>query len=224
MSLLTVRDVLSPDEVHEITDRLAAGEFVDGSFTARNASAALKLNQELQTDDTRKQLATSVINALNRSDTIRTHAYPNRFSYPIFSRYQEGMYYDYHTDSAILNWGHPNAVRSDLSCTVFLSEPDSYEGGELTVHAGTEPIQLKLPAGSAAIYPTSSLHRVETVTRGERLAAVLWIHSYVRDPARRDILAKCNDLIERLSAKDLSDEATLASNVLHDLLRQWAET
>ena len=115
-------------------------------------------------------------------------------------------------------------MRSDLSCTVFLSEPDSYEGGELTVHAGTEPIQLKLPAGSAAIDPTSSLHRVETVTRGERLAAVLWIHSYVRDPARRDILAKCNDLIERLSAKDLSDEATLASNVLQDLLRQWAET
>lgn len=224
MSLLTVRNVLSRDEVREITDRLAAGEFVDGSLTVRNASAALKLNQELQTDDTRKQLATSVIDALNRSDTIRTHAYPSRFSYPIFSRYQEGMYYDYHTDGAILNWGHPNAVRSDLSCTVFLSEPDSYEGGELTIHAGSEPIQLKLPAGSAAIYPTSNLHRVETVIRGERLAAVLWIHSYVRDPARRDILAKCNDLIEQLSAKELSDEACLASNVLHDLLRQWAET
>ncbi len=224
MSLLTVRDVLTHDEVREITERLGASEFVDGSLTSRNAAANLKLNQELQTDETRKQLAVKVIDALNRSDTIRTHAFPNRFSYPIFSRYEEGMYYDYHTDGAILNWGHPNAVRSDLSCTVFLSEPDDYDGGELTIHSGSEPIQFKLPAGSAAIYPTSNLHRVETVTRGERLAAVLWIHSYVRDPARRDILAKCNDLIERLSAKDLSEDACLASNVLHDLLRQWAET
>ena len=224
MSLLTVRDVLSHDEVREITDRLAAGEFIDGSITTRNAPATLKLNQELQADDTRKQLATSAIDALNRSDAIRTHAYPNRFFCPIFSRYQEGVYYGYHTDGAIPNWGHPNAVRSDLSCTVSLSEPDSYDGGELTIHAGSKPIQLKIPAGSAAIYPTPNLHRVETVTRGERLAAVLWMHSYVRDPARRDILAKCNDLVERPGAKDMNDEATLESNVLHDLLRQWAET
>jgi PKHD-type hydroxylase len=224
MSVLTVCDVLTRDEVGEITEQLAAGEFVDGSLTTRNAANNLKLNQELQTDETRKRLAVEVIDALNRSDTIRTHAFPNRFSYPIFSRYQEGMYYDYHTDGAILNWGHPNAVRSDLSCTVFLSEPDAYGGGELTIHSDSEPIQLKLPAGSAVIYPTSNLHRVETVTRGERLAAVLRIHSYVRDPSRRDILAKCNNLIEGLQAKERADEANLASNLMHDLLRQWAET
>ena len=222
--MLTVPDVLTREEVREITEQLAAGEFVDGSLTARNAATNLKINQELQTNETRKRLATKVVEGLNRSEMIRNHAFPNRFSYPIFSRYGEGMYYDYHTDSAILNWGHPNAVRSDISCTVFLNEPDDYDGGELTIHTGSEPIQLKLPAGSAALYPTSNLHRVETVNRGERLAAILWIHSYVRDESQRQVLGKCSELADRLRANEQIEDSTLASNVLHDLLRMWAET
>lgn len=221
--MLTVRDLLPPESVSAIRDALAQAQFVDGNATTFGASSNLKRNLELVPDATRETLGKMVLEAVAGHPIVQHTILPQRYSFPIFSKYREGMHYDFHTDAAILNSGRPGAMRTDLSCTVFLSDPESYEGGELTILADARESRIKLPAGSAVVYSTSDLHRVEPVTRGERLAAVFWIQSHIRDEAQRRIFAKLNGLAEALRAKSLKDEARQASNVLHDLLRMWAQ-
>jgi PKHD-type hydroxylase len=141
----------------------------------------------------------------------------------VFSKYLPGMYFDFHTDAAILNLGLPSALRTDLSCTIFLSEPSSYDGGELTVQGPSGTTQWKLPVGSALLYRTSELHRVETVTRGVRIASVLWLQSHVRDWAQRELIARlnaaCQSLVRRGAEKS---EIDAVSSSIHDLIRMWA--
>ena len=221
--MIIIPELLSADQAGMIAARLESGQYCDGNATTGNAGAELKRNLELAPDAMRKQLGEQVLQAVRAHGEIASTAFPANFSFPMFSRYDEGMYYDFHTDAAIMNMGTQNPVRTDISCTIFLNDPESYDGGELTVKNASGPLQAKLPAGHAVLYCTSDLHRVETVTRGVRLAAVFWIQSHVRDPARRTILMRLNELCRRLAERGLPKaEQDLASRAVHDLLRMWA--
>ena len=222
--MITIENVLDAPTVQSILHALGEGEFVDGNRTTSNAGATLKKNLELAPDKRREQLGNVVLQAVQGNPEIANWAYPARYSFPMFSRYEEGMYYDFHTDAAIINLGRPTAVRTDISCTVFLSDPEGYEGGELVIEAHQGTSRVKLPAGHAALYPTSDLHRVETVTRGARVAAVFWIQSYLRDDAKRGVLCKLNQLTNALLEQGVpARERNLASSAMHDLLRMWAD-
>lgn len=221
--MITIDNILSADQVATIMATLETGEFEDGRRTTQKGSDELKRNLELKPDATRARLGKMILQAVQGNAEVNAYAFPSKFSFPMFSRYEPGMYYDFHTDAAIMNLGHPSAVRTDLSCTVFLSEPDSYDGGELTIESPSGTKQLRLPAGSAALYPTTNLHRVEEVSHGARVVAVFWIQSYVRDETQRQILLKLNRLCQDLSQNGAgSHEQNLASSTVHDLLRMWA--
>ena len=221
--MIVIPELFSTTQAETIAATLESGQFCDGNATTGNAGAELKRNLELVPDTTRKQLGEQVLQAVRTHGEIATTAFPANYSFPMFSRYDEGMYYDFHTDAAIMNMGTQNPVRTDLSCTIFLKDPESYDGGELTVESLDGRQQIKLPAGHAALYCTSDLHRVETVTRGVRLAAVFWIQSHVRDPVQRTILMRLNQLCRRLDERGLPKaEQDLASRAAHDLLRMWA--
>jgi PKHD-type hydroxylase len=215
--------LLAPDLVSGVLAGLADDDFQDGNRTVANAGTRLKNNLELRAGASRERLGRQVLLAVQASPVVQTVALPARYSFPMFSKYVPGMYYDFHTDAAILNLGLPSALRTDLSCTIFLSDPDSYDGGELTVRGPTGTSQWKLPAGSAVLYRTSDLHRVETVTKGERIAAVLWIQSHVRDAAQRDVLVRLNTACQSLSRRpEEKTETDLISSSIHDLIRMWA--
>ena len=221
--MIIIPELLSTTQAETIAATLESGQFCDGNTSTGNAGAELKRNLELVPDTTRKQLGEQVPQAVRTHGEIATTAFPANYSFPMFSRYDEGMYYDFHTDAAILNMGTQNPVRTDISCTIFLKDPESYDGGELTVESLDGRQQIKLPAGHAALYCTSDLHRVETVTRGVRLAAVFWIQSHVRDSAQRTILMRLNQLCRHLDERGLPKAAQdLASRAVHDLLRMWA--
>ena len=226
--MIVIPELLSAEQAGTIAATLDGGQFNDGNATTGNAStgnasAGLKRNLELAADATRKQLGETVLGAVRAHEIFATTAFPAKYSFPMFSRYETGMYYDFHTDAAIMNMGGHNPVRTDLSCTIFLHDPDSYSGGELTVEGPHGRRQVKLPAGHAVIYDTSDLHRVEAVTQGARLAAVFWIQSHVRNAARRAISMRLNGLCRRLadSGSPKSDQ-DLAARTVHDLLRMWA--
>jgi len=223
MKMIVIPELLSPSQAGMIAATLENGQYCDGNATTGNAGTELKRNLELAPDATRKQLGEQVLQTVRAHGEIASTAFPVNFSFPMFSRYDEGMYYDFHTDAAIMNMGTQNPVRTDLSCTIFLKDPESYDGGELIVESSGGRRQIKLPAGHAALYSTSDLHRVDTVTRGVRLAAVFWIQSHVRDPAQRAILMQLNQLCRHLQERDLPKaEQDLASRAVHDLLRMWA--
>lgn len=221
--MIIIEDILSADLVTAIVSALETGKFNDGSATTANAGESLKNNLELAPDKTREQLGKAVLAALQQNMNVTVNAFPSAFSFPMFSRYEPGMYYDFHTDAGIINMGTPNAVRTDMSCTIFLSDPASYEGGELTVRSDDGERSIKLAAGSAALYGTGDLHRVEEVTRGARIAAVQWIQSYVRNADQRRILARLAKVSDRMSALGLEKKDTdEVSRTLHDLLRMWS--
>ena len=221
--MIVIPELLSAAQAGEIAAALESGQFNDGNATTGNAGAGLKHNLELAADTTRNELGELVLGAVCAHDTFATTAFPAKYSFPMFSRYEAGMYYDFHTDAAIMNMGGHNPVRTDLSCTIFLQDPDSYGGGELTVEGPEGRRQVKLPAGHAALYNTSDLHRVEAVTEGARLAAVFWIQSHVREAAHRAVLMRLNDLCRRHADNGLAKaDQDLASRTVHDLLRMWA--
>ncbi|HMB75765.1 MAG TPA: Fe2+-dependent dioxygenase, partial [Kiloniellaceae bacterium] len=183
----------------------------------------VKRNEQLRGDsENAKALKTQVLKALERNATFRQVALPRKVRPPLFSRYSPGMTYGRHVDDALM--GPKRADRTDLSVTVFLSAPDSYEGGELEIETPFGPQSVKLPAGAAVVYPASSLHAVAPVVEGERLAAVTWVQSLVRDPARREVLydlALVRDHLNR--ADNESDAAERAFKTYSNLLRMWAE-
>jgi len=170
--MIIIEDILNAEQVATIMGALEAGNFNDGRATTANAGERLKNNLELAPDKTREQLGKMVLGALQQNMAVTVNAFPARFSFPMYSRYEPGMYYDFHTDAGLINMGTPTAVRTDLSCTVFLSDPDTYDGGELTVRTDEGERSVKLPAGSGALYSTGDLHRVEEVKSGARIAAV----------------------------------------------------
>ncbi len=169
-----------------------------------------------------KEVKAAVLAALKRNQTFQRAALPRTIRPPLISRYQAGMSYGLHVDDAMM--GSRVKERSDISVTVFLSDPGDYEGGDLVMNSPFGAQEIKLPAGHAVVYPSSTLHKVAPVTRGERLAAVIWVQSQVRDPARREILYDVYRMRETLARIDPeSEEADLAFKTSANLLRMWSE-
>ncbi len=220
--LLCLTAVLTQDEILSIRGALANAEFVDGKATAGFRARRVKENEQLRKGDEPREVDNLVLEALRRHGPFAAAAIPNRIHAPLFSRYRPGMRYGAHTDDALMNKRNP--LRADVALTVFLSEPLDYDGGELVIQTNFGPQEVKLPAGDAVIYPASSVHHVAEVTRGERLAAVTWVQSHVRDPARREVL---HDLlaVRKLLARQMADapETDLAFKTYSNLLRMWAE-
>jgi PKHD-type hydroxylase len=224
--LLQVPQVLGKDELTRFRARLAAAAWVDGNVTSGHQSAQAKKNQQLAEDCAEaRELGEAVLAALARNQLFFSAALPKQVFPPLFNRYAEGMTFGAHVDAAIRAHA-PSRVRlrTDLSATLFLSAPEEYEGGELVVEDTYGTHSAKLAAGDLVLYPASSLHRVNPVTRGARLASFFWVQSMVRDDAQRTLLFDLDSAIMRLT-RDAPGHASLVSlvGVYHNLLRMWAE-
>jgi PKHD-type hydroxylase len=222
--LLSIPNLLNPAQLDKLREILADGRFVDGKLTAGFAAARVKQNEELgQAPELYQRLIRILMPCLGHNERFRFGALPHRVADPIFARYRPGMTYGDHVDDPIMGSGGPR-FRTDVSMTVFLNPPEDYDGGELTIRTSFGERQVKLPAGDAVLYPSSSLHRVAEVTRGERLVALTWIQSYVRDPARRELLYELNLAREHLLKEAPEAEHTgLVDRSYSNLVRMWGE-
>jgi PKHD-type hydroxylase len=222
--LLHIPKVLTADELATMRRSLDAADWTDGRETAGVQGAQVKRNEQLpDASPLRAELSALVQRALDRSPLFFAAALPLRILPPRFNRYQGGGTYGFHIDGAVLRAGSGH-VRSDVSCTLFLSEPGEYDGGELVVSDTFGEHKVKLPAGDMVIYPSSSLHQVTPVTRGARLASFFWVQSMVRDDAERRMLLEMDTSIETLRRSGADAAAVLRlTGVYHNLLRRWAE-
>ena len=225
--LIAIPDVLDAAGVARLRGLIDAGEWVDGNVTSGPQAALAKRNEQLR-DDTpaAREAAALVLDALGKSPLFVAAALPLKVFPPLFNRYAGGQDFGLHVDNAIrLQRGSDFRIRSDLSATLFLADPASYDGGELVIeHAfGTEAV--KLPAGHLILYPASSLHRVTPVTRGTRVASFMWLQSMVRDEAERRILFDLDRGVQAVVAdKGNADPAAIQlTGVYHNLLRRWAD-
>jgi PKHD-type hydroxylase len=220
---LPIPKILKDTEVREIRERLAKASFADGAATAGKQARRVKQNEQVPRGSAlAKELGKVVLDALRRNGSFISATLPCRITEPMFNRYAGGMRYGSHVDNAVMY--QPQPLRSDISITVFLSEPGEYEGGELLIDEIAVRQKVKLPAGSAIIYPSTSLHRVEPVTRGERLAAIIWVQSLVRDPGQRRVLFDLDRATQAVQKKSPdAPEGQLLSASYHNLLRMWAE-
>ncbi|WP_295915532.1 Fe2+-dependent dioxygenase [uncultured Xanthomonas sp.] len=229
--LLHIPDILSADEVARFRQALETADWVDGRETVGAQGAQVKRNLQLADASPLKQeLGQAVLSALARSPLYFAAALPLRTIPPRFNRYSGGGSYGLHVDGAVMAQAATAAqpaltVRSDLSCTLFLSAPEEYDGGELLIHDTYGEHEVKLPAGDLILYPSSSLHRVAPVTRGARMASFFWVQSLVRDAGRRQTLFDLDTAIQALTASGADAAALLRlTNVYHNLLRDWSET
>jgi PKHD-type hydroxylase len=222
--LLAINGVLNEAQLAKVRDVLGQARFQDGRLTAGRAAGRVKNNEELAADAQVLQLVTRIVmSALGHSPDFRNAALPHRVAELIVARYQPGMTYGDHVDDPIMGTTGPR-FRSDVSMTLFLNPPDSYDGGELVLRTPFGDRQVKLTAGDAVVYPSSSVHQVAPVTRGERLVVLTWIQSYVRDAARRELLFELNRAREHLLATDPDgDAAKQVDRSYANLLRMWAE-
>jgi PKHD-type hydroxylase len=222
--LLTIPDLLNRAQLAKIHQVLRDAPFVDGRLTAGHAAARVKNNLEMEADPERMRLLIRILMAsLGHNETFRSGALPHRVADPIFARYEPGMTYGDHVDDPIMGTSGPR-FRTDVSMTIFVNAPETYEGGELVIRTSFGEKGIKLPAGHAVIYPSSSLHRVAPVTRGERLVALTWIQSYVKDPAQRELLYDLNLARERLLKEAPGTETTgCVDRSYANLVRMWAE-
>ena len=216
--LFQIPNILSADELQQLRETLAKAEFVDGKATAGWYAKQVKHNQQLKRS-AGQELETIVKNALNRHPLFQTAVRPRQIHSLRFSRYSVGMSYGTHADNAMMgSW------RADVSFTLFLSEPSNYEGGELVIEGPDDEQTYKLAAGSILVYPSSTLHRVNEVTAGERLVTVGWVQSLIRNPAQRELLFDLDTVRRSLFAQHgKTVEFDLLSKSVSNLLRQWAE-
>ena len=220
--LICIPDIVTPAEARQLRDRVLQLKFVDGSATAGVYARTVKRNQQLENSPETQKLQEFVMQALMRSVEFERFAFPRNMKPIMFSRYEPGMEYGTHVDNAVMSGRPP--VRSDVSLTLFLSEPDTYDGGELTIQTLTGEEQIKLPAGSIVTYPSSTLHRVAPVTRGVRVAAVTWVQSMIRDPSCREILFDLEATRRSIfETQGKTREFDLISKCFANLMRKWAE-
>lgn len=227
--LLRIPQAISAEQLHQLRQRLqgATTEWVDGRVTAGTQGAPVKRNQQLAEDSKlAHELGDVILAALERNPLFISSTLPN-LVYPLmFNRYEGGMTFGEHIDNAVrLLPGTGIKIRTDISATLFLSESQDYDGGELVVQDTYGTQSVKLPAGDLIVYPASSLHRVTPVTRGVRLASFFWVQSLIRDDGQRTILFEMDQAIQRLNASRADEIAcTQLTGCYHNLLRQWSET
>ena len=224
--LLQIPEVLSAEQILGGRKVLESNDWVDGRITAGHQSAHTKDNQQLPEDnEDAQQLGNTILQALERNPLFMAAALPLKVFPPLFNRYQEGQSFGNHVDNAVRQvTGTPHRVRTDLSATLFFSNPDEYDGGELVIEDTYGVHSVKLPAGHLILYPASSLHHVRPVTRGARLASFFWIQSMVRDDGERALLFDLDVAIQRLIS-DVPEHPSVVelTSLYHNLLRRWAD-
>ncbi|RJG55588.1 Fe2+-dependent dioxygenase [Sphingobium terrigena] len=226
--LIAIPDLIDAAGVAAIRALIDGAEWVDGNVTSGPQSALAKRNLQLPEEaQAAKQAGQMVLDALGRSPLFIAAALPLKIFPPLFNSYAGGQAFGVHVDNAVrIQAGTGFRVRSDLSITVFLEQPDAYDGGELTIETNFGVQSVKLPAGHAVLYPSSSLHRVEPVTRGRRVASFFWLQSMVRDDAARQILFDLDRSVQELGGTlgQQHGEVIRLTGIYHNLLRRWAES
>lgn len=223
--LLHIEGVLTAEQVTLCRKALSAGDWVDGKVTAGEQSARAKRNLQVPEDSAvARELGDLILGALGRNPQFVAAALPLRVFPPLFNRYDAGMAFDTHVDNAI-RFAGPVRFRTDLSATLFLTDPDDYEGGELIVEDAYGEHAVKLPAGDLILYPASSLHRVAPVTRGSRWASFFWAQSMVRSDEQRTLLWNLDNAIQALTLKvgQADPEVISLAGTYNNLLRMWTE-
>lgn len=224
--IIAIPNVLSAAQVIEARQLLDSTEWVDGRITAGHQSARAKENQQLPEDSPiARKLGEIIVAALERNPLFVSAALPAKIFPPLFNRYASGHSFGIHVDNAVRQIrGTPHRVRTDLSATLFLSAPDEYDGGELIVEDTYGPHSIKLPAGHMVLYPASSLHKVQPITRGARVASFFWVQSMVRSDADRALLFDLDLAIQGLNREQAQHpSAVQLTGVYHNLLRRWAD-
>lgn len=228
--LISIPDVLSPEQVREARQILDSTDWVDGKVTAGHQSAKAKDNQQLsENSPAARQLGDMILTALAQNSLFMSAALPKTVFPPLFNRYAGGQSFGTHVDNAIRQFpGQAQRIRTDLSATLFFAEPDEYDGGELCVEDTYGVQRVKLPAGHMVLYPSTSLHHVTPVTRGARVSSFFWLQSMIRSDEQRTLLFDLDLAIQRLNSELPNEDAAEKSavqltGVYHNLLRQWAE-
>ncbi|OWG14727.1 PKHD-type hydroxylase [Delftia sp. K82] len=225
--MLHIPDVLTRQQVTAIRTAIDAADWVDGRATAGSQGARVKRNRQLPEDSpVALEQGRIIEQALAANALYFSAALPARTMSPLFNRYADSETYGLHVDGAARRLpGAQQWMRTDVSCTLFLCDPEDYDGGELVVVDTYGTHEVKLPAGDLILYPSTSLHRVEPVTRGERVCSFFWAQSMVRDDTRRAMLFEMDQTIQRLREKlGETDETLSLAGQYHNLLRMWAET
>lgn len=224
--LIEIASLFTPDEAQAMRQALLERPWVDGKVTAGQRSVREKYNRQLAEDDELGiRLGERILKRLSDNALFMSAALPKRIYPPLFNRYGGGEAFGFHIDNAIRGIkGVRERVRTDLSATLFLADPNTYDGGELVIRDTFGEHSVKLPAGHMVLYPGTSVHKVNPVNRGERVAAFFWIESLVREDSQRSLLLDMDVAIQRLSAQQADDDSLLQlSGVYHNLLRRWSD-
>ncbi|WP_133469674.1 Fe2+-dependent dioxygenase [Paraglaciecola marina] len=225
--LVKIPSVLTKEQVKEIKSIMLDADWTDGNVTAGYQSSQAKNNLQLpENSEAAHKLGDMILLALSRNNQFMSAALPNKIFPPLFNCYQGGHSFGTHVDNAVRQVpGTPVKVRTDLSMTLFISEPEEYEGGELIIEDTYGSQSVKFSAGDMVLYPSTSLHRVTPVTKGRRLASFFWLQSMIASDERRSILYNMDMAIQGLREKvQDSPEIVKLTGVYHNLLRQWAQT
>jgi PKHD-type hydroxylase len=222
--ILCIGDVLSATELRQVANLLSGAEFVDGTLTAGWNARLVKNNRQLPKGSLQqRKIQEFIFAALERNLLFQMAARPKVVHPILVSRYEVGMSYGIHTDDALMAT-QQQLMRSDISFTLFLSSPEEYEGGDLMIESTEGERGYKLPAGAMILYPSSTLHRVKTVTKGIRLAAVSWVQSLIRDPQEREILFDLQTVRQQMFEESgKTRNFDLISKVYANLLRKWSD-
>jgi len=222
--LLAIADVLSQDQLEKVHEILQDAHYVDGRLSAGTTARKVKKNHELPADSKlQNQLNNIVMNSLYNHPLYQAAVLPHRQATPFYARYEPGEAYGQHVDDPVMGPAQ-GRYRTDVSTTLFLNNPEDYDGGEIVIQSQTGEQAIKLPAGSAITYPSGSLHRVAEVTRGTRLVAVTWAQSMVRDAEKRELLFNLYKSRDALQKKYPDDqEVVKIDHTYINLVRMWAE-
>lgn len=221
--LITIPSILPPERLQSVYSILKDAPFVNGSLSAGSAAKRVKNNEEVAMNATQiNQLNNIVMGSLVANPQYKSAALPHRIAAPFYARYTEGMEYGDHVDDPVM--GGADRYRSDVSITIFLSKPEDYDGGELVINTSFGEQKVKLNAGDAVMYPSSSLHHVNPVTRGERLVAVTWVQSMVRSAEQRELLYRLNTARENLLSNSPESQESKDVDICYaNLVRMWSE-
>lgn len=226
MWFMRVEKLLSAEQLKTLDELIAKSTFVDGKLTAGRMARQVKKNEQLdrrEIDETIKDIDQLLLGAIHANTQIRAAAVPARIAPPLIARYDVGMTYGFHSDNPIIPTSN-GPVRTDVSITIFLSNPNDYEGGVLEVETTAGRIGFKLPRGDAIMYPSGEIHQVSPVTKGERRVAVTWIQSRIADARKRGIIYDVGRMVELITKGDVqSPQSLLAGKVHGDLMRMWAD-
>lgn len=224
--LLTVPDLLSADQVRQCRTALDATDWVDGRVSAGYQGSRVKDNRQLpENSPTAHQLGDLILSALERNPLFISAVLPSVVYPPMFNRYEGGQSFGDHIDNAVrLLPGSGRKLRTDVSATLFLTDPDEYDGGELLIEDTYGAHSVKLPAGHMILYPSTSLHRVTPVVKGARIASFFWVQSMIRDDAQRTLLFDLDSAIQRLNHTGADERALVQlTGSYHNLLRMWGD-